>query len=744
MGNINADVIRVELATESLAATTLKPKMRAHAKDTRRIVWMEGDNTLRYAWDSTRLADQSGVYGVAVIGSPAIAGITPAGGSPGASANLASMLGGIALSTVLKSPYNSTINTIQPTAANFIPLTLKGFVSQSVDMLQLQTSAGTSIARFDSQGNLALSRAQVGGNVGVTVQNTDNTSGSGANILIGVGGSSAADPWIRFNTNGSQDWSVGSDTSAGRNFIIAASSALGAGSDWLIITPAGAFTLNGATSIANNLSVTGNATIGSGSGAPVLNINGAAGNRRIAAWQTAGVNRWTLRASNGTESGSDVGSDLELTAFTDAGAGIDNPITITRQTGGAITMARQVSLQSSLAFTVAASGGTGRIWMSSGAGLAMRGVTGTTYDFDLISAGGSDLIRNPTGTNNLEFPNGATSFVGNMTLSRASAGGTVLATISNTDNTNGASNASAQWSVGGASAGDPYIRFTVSGATDWSVGADNSDSDKWKVSLGTSLGSSDALTIDSSLNVLVPGGDFFVSRTASGYVTAKIAQASTLVTQADARLYLESGAGSNTSGDPFIYFSILSGADWSIGPDNSDSDKFKISNSTGLGTNDRFTITTAGAVSIPSGDLTVSRANAASNVIATVQNTDNTSVSSSARLDLLVGGASAGDPFIRLGISGGTSWALGTDNSDSQSFKISRNPTLGSSDALVISPALLATFYGSVSLDGTPNTTFRFPRVTAAISSPLEGMSYWDPAGKHLMIYSGTAWITVV
>lgn len=51
------------------------------------------------------------------------------------------------------------------------------------------------------------------------------------------------------------------------------------------------------------------------------------------------------------------------------------------------------------------------------------------------------------------------------------------------------------------SAGDPYMMFRVSGANDWSVGLDNSDSDKFKISSASSLGTSDRVTIDTSGNV---------------------------------------------------------------------------------------------------------------------------------------------------------------------------------------------------------------------------------------------------
>ncbi len=69
------------------------------------------------------------------------------------------------------------------------------------------------------------------------------------------------------------------------------------------------------------------------------------------------------------------------------------------------------------------------------------------------------------------------------------------------NNTNNASNlAFAQLTLesGGASGGDPRVRFAVNGvgAADWTVGVDNSDSDKFKISSSNKLETSTRVTID--------------------------------------------------------------------------------------------------------------------------------------------------------------------------------------------------------------------------------------------------------
>lgn len=86
-----------------------------------------------------------------------------------------------------------------------------------------------------------------------------------------------------------------------------------------------------------------------------------------------------------------------------------------------------------------------------------------------------------------------------MVASSNAINNTVGATISGVTNQlkiiNDSNTASSQAQslirVGGASAGDPSQLYTVTGATNWIQGIDNSDSDKFKVSASTALGTTD-------------------------------------------------------------------------------------------------------------------------------------------------------------------------------------------------------------------------------------------------------------
>lgn len=66
---------------------------------------------------------------------------------------------------------------------------------------------------------------------------------------------------------------------------------------------------------------------------PSMGINGAAGVVRQLYFRTAGVLRWVLRADSVAESGSNVGSNLEILRRTDAGGALETLVHMQRATG---------------------------------------------------------------------------------------------------------------------------------------------------------------------------------------------------------------------------------------------------------------------------------------------------------------------------------------------------------------------------------------------------------------------------
>ncbi len=67
----------------------------------------------------------------------------------------------------------------------------------------------------------------------------------------------------------------------------------------------------------------------------------------------------------------------------------------------------------------------------------------------------------------------------------------------------------------------------------------------------------------------------------------------------------------------------------------------------------------------------------------TVTNSSDTA-SSSARAKITVGGSSSGDPSLNFNVTGGNDFELGIDNTDSDTFKISASPSLGTTDTFIM------------------------------------------------------------
>ncbi|HHZ64395.1 MAG TPA: tail fiber domain-containing protein, partial [Flavobacteriales bacterium] len=132
-----------------------------------------------------------------------------------------------------------------------------------------------------------------------------------------------------------------------------------------------------------------------------------------------------------------------------------------------------------------------------------------------------------------------------------------------------------------AGSGDAAMRFITTGNT-FSIGVDNSDLDKFKISDNTTVTSNARITIESNgeigFGTTIPSTNFEVyENSTSTSPMVEIQQAG--------------------SGDAAMRF-ITTGNTFSIGVDNSDADKFKISDNTTLTSNARLTIDAAGNVGI--------------------------------------------------------------------------------------------------------------------------------------------------
>jgi hypothetical protein len=184
----------------------------------------------------------------------------------------------------------------------------------------------------------------------------------------------------------------------------------------------------------------------------------------------------------------------------------------------------------------ATAGATGTILRADGTNWAATTATypTTTTVSQILYSSATNVIGGITTANNSivltdgsGVPSLGTSLSNNFTFTTATAGTTRSATVSNTDNTNTASNALVQITSGGGSSGDPFITHTVTGATSFSHGIDNSASDAFKISQGTALGTNDTFIVQTTGEITMPLQSAFL---ASGALQSNVTGDSTVYT----------------------------------------------------------------------------------------------------------------------------------------------------------------------------------------------------------------------
>ncbi len=104
-------------------------------------------------------------------------------------------------------------------------------------------------------------------------------------------------------------------------------------------TSTGAFIVDGGVGIGGALYTGGNATIGSGTVATALSVNGSGTLGKYINFKSAGLNRIGIEVVN-SEGGSDSGGDLYIRTYDDSGTLIDNAVSLDRKAGGTFTVKR--------------------------------------------------------------------------------------------------------------------------------------------------------------------------------------------------------------------------------------------------------------------------------------------------------------------------------------------------------------------------------------------------------------------
>ena len=296
------------------------------------------------------------------------------------------------------------------------------------------------------------------------------------------------------------------------------------------------------------------------------------------------------------------------------------------------------------------------------------------------------------------------------------------------------------------------------------------------------LGSNDYYLVD-GIQIGTGGEIYFeaeptlnINRDAAGSIQARSSDA----TQArffidnqsatgNAVLAMITAAGS--SGDNYLYFfeGNSTSTQWALGRDDSDSGAFKLSQNATLGTNDFFTVSTAGLVSIPTGPLRLADGTVNAPAISFISQSglgfykvatdhvrlvggDTTTLSvynagtnDSSILSLTNAGSSTGDQYVHF-LEGGVTasqWAAGRDDSDSGAFKISQSSAPGTNDFFVVTTAGLVTLGASLS---TATMTLNARNILHAYNADNEGYfnSYNASTGAsaNMKIVAETASLT--
>lgn len=235
------------------------------------------------------------------------------------------------------------------------------------------STAVSALLKTDSNGRvrvrgLGVNGAPTGNTLYVGGTGTVATLGDGTGAAVAVlNGAAEQVRDMRYQSAGVNRWALRVENTA--------EGGADAGSDLLVfpysdagVIKSAAMTISrasGDVSFSTNATVGGTlyagttvtaAVFGDGSGATVVNIDGAAGQVRDVRYQSAGVNRWVFRVNNTAESGSDAGSSLEVRPYNDAGTLQAAAISVTRATGN-VDFSAAVTVGGDL--TIATSGDQG-------------------------------------------------------------------------------------------------------------------------------------------------------------------------------------------------------------------------------------------------------------------------------------------------------------------------------------------------------------------------------------------------
>jgi hypothetical protein len=624
----------------------------------------------------------------------------------------------VALETIDEFGKNLTDHAIVVGNGNGFPLGVIG-VGSTGQLMTGVTGADPAFAT-SSNGNFTFTTASAGTDRSLSITNTDNTNtASHAHLQITTGGGSGGDPYTNWLVSGAGTFSAGIDNSASDIWRLTTGATPSAGINILgalgtqfdifptnnTITP----TVNIATGTMDN-QVGNTMVINIGTGAQTggatytstktISIGGLNANSNSAKTQTLNLCAGGMSNFSGIQivnigTGNTDGAqqmDVNIATGSVSYLGVVSKNVLI----GTSAFTGKASQNLSLGYgTVNADGGAAAVTLT--LNLGSEAISGTSPHREYVNVGTGTLnatnalktISIGTGTNTagtrsiLIGETGAKigffgavgtdpiNIAANTTITTATAATDRRLTISNTDNTDATSHAHLQVTTGGASGGDPYVNFLVTGAGTYSIGIDNSDSDILKITTGgTPSAGSTLVRFTNSGNVYVDLGDLYVQRASiAGIVESIVSNTDNTDAGSDAGFY--ASAGGPFGGDAFTNYLISGAGTFSVGIDNSDSDKLKITSGTtpSAGT-DILDITTT-SMTLNVAAFNHSMTTAANPVYNTIINTDITLTDySSAYMLIQTEGITFGDPYLRFNVHLGQDYSFGIDNTAADTLKI--------------------------------------------------------------------------
>lgn len=737
-------------------------------------------------------------------------------------------------STQLKVPNGSAA---APSVA-FANSTTTGFFRSSADTIGMATTGietgrfaylsyafGDSLSAWTASAYLQFRTSSSAGsvNTNIAVVNDNNTGAFTANAFFVAqvaGGTTLGDPHIRFIVSGVNTWCVGVDNSASDQFVISKNATPGT-NDYFTINTSGQVGIGGTASWLLQVmsSVTLIPTTGDGQIA-VTNTSATATdcaaiiflsqtNRRaqITAGKGVNSNDGFLAFSTRENAGGTFPERMRIDESGKVMIGTTSPIStlggLDIASGGlTLIMGANNNAQSSRtdATTKAARVGVAH-YTNAEEPMAIFSLASSSTDNELDIGGGTATLNastkivfyaaanttTTTGTEMMRIDSsgvsifGATPAANQLLISKSAAAATILVNIVNSDNTDPNSIAAVRLSTGGGSAGDPYVRFDISGGgASWSAGVDNSDSDKFKIHNASTIATSSLLTFDSSGNLTTTGAHGAGVTSTSARFHAS--DATDIIQILESSWANSSGASLNlrhTRGSGGAHTVLVSGDALRVRFQGSDGAAFrtiaeivaavdgtpgssdmpgKLSFYTtpdGTATStERVKIDNAGVSTFLTASTTaiyLLSSFVGDYVGAQIENSDNTNAASGARLLIKSGGTSAGDPQVRFRVGTTTDFVIGLDNSDSDKFKISASATLGTTDVLSIDTSGNAVFTSDITtaatkklyLDGGGDSylseiSANVMGITAGATTPLVvGASYVAVTATHKLYLDG-------